>query len=110
VSSCFDALFHVTYRAGTTPLAVELCGELDLATADQLAAIALHPDASAGVVLDLAGLSFLDARGVAGMLRLADAVPSLRYRNATGIVDRVLRLVEMDDLCADTAVSGPSAS
>ena len=84
---------------------VALVGELDLATQAQahdevLAAVAAH---GGDVVLDLAGVTFVDARGVSALLRIRW---SLRARGKdlelVGLRPQAVRLVGMLD--ADEAL------
>ncbi len=60
----------------STRLHVRLCGELDIATADRLAAPDLlmpHESALAAVVLDLRRLTFCDVTGTRALVRYRDA-------------------------------------
>jgi anti-anti-sigma factor len=56
---------------GAAELSAELSGELDISGIDQLwdTVTALHRDGHAHVVLDLAGLDFLDAAGLGALVR-----------------------------------------
>ncbi|MFI5493973.1 anti-sigma factor antagonist [Actinoplanes sp. NPDC051859] len=72
-------------------------GELDLEAASNLegaVAVARRAPGVRAVILDLTSLTFLDAAGVAGVVRAALAATAagvqLRTENATGIVCRVL--------------------
>lgn len=85
-------------------LVVALRGELDLATvaatADGLYA-AIERAGRAGLVVDLAELTFLDARGLA-LLASVRALAAQRdrllsIRNARGEVDTVLRITGLDE-------------
>ena len=63
--------FHVTSRTSGTAVVVEVSGEVDLQTADQVEAaitggIAGQPSA---VVLDLSAVTFLDSAGLAVLAR-----------------------------------------
>ncbi|GAA0954954.1 STAS domain-containing protein [Actinocorallia libanotica] len=59
-------------------LIVAVSGELDIATAPELRAylFGLLPTASAGLVLDLSGLSFCDSRGIGVLVWARAAVDS----------------------------------
>jgi anti-sigma B factor antagonist len=76
-------------------LVVTLAGELDLAS---LPAVAAPLDELLGrtpqpVVLDLAGLSFLDSSGVAVLVRIANHFDQVRTRAATQPVRRVIEVL-----------------
>ena len=76
---------------------VTLCGELDLATAPQLAdALANAPDGAAVVILDLSGLTFMDSTGIRVILR---AEQHARMHGAELVVvrppDAVMRVLEL---------------
>lgn len=66
-----SAPFHVTSHTTGTAVVVQVAGEVDLVTADDLeeivaAGIASGPTA---LVLDLTGVSFLDSAGLAMLVR-----------------------------------------
>jgi anti-sigma B factor antagonist len=74
---------------------VRLAGELDMATAADLAVpleglLARPPQP---VVLELGELSFLDSSGVAVLIRIANRFPQLETRNATPPVRRVIEVL-----------------
>lgn len=76
-------------------LRVTLAGELDLAS---LPAVAAPLDELLGrppqpVLLDLAGLSFLDSSGVAMIVRIANHFDQVRTRSATEPVRRVIEVL-----------------
>ncbi|GAA0725333.1 STAS domain-containing protein [Dactylosporangium roseum] len=90
--------FSVAGHSGNDVLTLHVAGDLDLATADELGReIATATGGGAGeVVVDLAGVRFIDSAGINVLLkgrRLADE-RHLRYRvtNATGLVRHVLEL------------------
>jgi anti-anti-sigma factor len=67
--------FEVVVAADAESVVVRPRGELDLATSDRLAATLRTVDASAGVVvLDLSGLSFLDAAGLKVLIEARQAL------------------------------------
>ena len=76
-----------------------LCGELEIATATQLTEL---EDVEGPLLLDLSGVSFMDSRGVAGLLRLyrrcePDGCPFL-IESCSRPVERVLRIVGLYDI------------
>jgi anti-anti-sigma factor len=76
-------------------------GELDLATADALAAQGCAAAARAGVLLlDLTGVSFCDARGLSALVRIANQADRAGCRLALIAppppVARLLRLCRLD--------------
>ena len=90
-------------------------GELDLCTGRDLrsAAVAVTGRARAGVVIDLAGLTFID---VAGMRAVADAVVILRARGyvarlETGspAAERLFALVDFELLLSGRLAGRPGA-
>lgn len=88
---------EVRYEPGREELVVAIVGELDLAAAGRVLALADLPEARAGrVVLDLARLSFIDSFGVKAISALNEACRDLRYRGAQGMVARVLRIAKLD--------------
>jgi anti-anti-sigma factor len=84
-------------RAGRCPRGVlRVSGELDVATAPALASRLLH-DRSIRVV-DLAGVTFIDAAGLAGLRRgVQQAQRPIMVRRPSPCVERLLRLVGLDD-------------
>lgn len=89
-------------RGGAT--VVVLVGELDLATAGglrtRLATLAQADPPPSVVVLDLAGLDFVDASGISVLLSaqraLAGRGASLVLRSPSRMVRKVLRLLDLD--------------
>jgi anti-sigma B factor antagonist len=90
---------------GRTAL-VELRGELDLATVPQVAEVldGLKPAASAlrHVVLDLRGLTFMDARGLHELIRQNDYARENRHNLAVvkgrEAIQRLLTLTAVEEL------------
>jgi anti-anti-sigma factor len=80
---------------------VSMFGELDLAGEDYVWRVLGAVDGRR-VVIDLAGLEFIDARGVAALLharqRLQSTGGQLEVRGARGVVRRVLVLLQLDGL------------
>jgi anti-anti-sigma factor len=86
---------HDIDRSGSAQ--VILTGEIDLSNVDSLArALAAAPYASDRVVIDLAGVTFLDSTGIAALVvaqrRAVVAGRRLTVANAQGMVRRVLDL------------------
>jgi anti-sigma B factor antagonist len=50
---------------------VQVKGEIDLSNAGELATVADNLDGAAVIIVDMSGVSFLDAAGVTALLRLA---------------------------------------
>jgi anti-anti-sigma factor len=83
------------------PPVLLVVGEVDFWTADDLrtalvAALSAHPD----VVVDMAGVTFIDAAGVRAVLSVAAALNGagpLTLRNASRVA-RIVELVQLDDL------------
>ena len=92
-------------RTGSTAT-VELCGELDLATAQSLRSCLapLVQDARAPdrLVLDLTDLTFLDASGISALLTvqrtLAARGGELVLRSPSRLVRRVVRVLDLEQL------------
>src|SRR5437660_501235 len=67
--------FDVVVGAGAESVVIRPRGELDLATSDRLAATLQTADSSAQViVLDLSGLSFIDAAGLRVLIEAKQAL------------------------------------
>jgi anti-sigma B factor antagonist len=96
--ACFDAVIS-TDTAGSR---VQLRGELDLATAPQLARLLdlLRRDGHRQITLDLSGLEFLCAAGLAVFLRADQALRAVGGRlvltRPTRLVRRVLAITGLD--------------
>lgn len=92
---------------GTATLAVS--GELDLATRDRLlgALERLEADGEDDITVDLKGLAFIDATGLHALVGARDAARmrgmTLEFRNPSPAVRRLLSLVGLDDLVAETS-------
>jgi len=82
--------------------ALNVAGELDLAAADEFATAVLeHATGSSGpVVLDFAGVEFLDSTGVSALVRIRntflDQGRTLSLRNVAERPLRVLQITAMD--------------
>lgn len=87
----------------------DLCGELDMATAPQMAEL---DDVEGALFLDLRAVSFIDSSGVAGLLRLyrrceRDGCTFL-VESCSRPVERVLRIVGMYEIFTeDGSRQGP---
>jgi anti-anti-sigma factor len=79
---------------------VRLVGEIDISNAepigDALAAI-VGPDARQ-VVVDLAGLDFMDSAGIAMLLRTAARVDSVEIRNPSDVMRRIIEFTGLSDI------------
>jgi anti-anti-sigma factor len=75
-------------------LVVTLSGEIDISNVDLLRAsiepaLAHAPDV---VVFDLAALQFMDSSGIAMLLRAAARIPTVRVRNPSPMVRRIIEV------------------
>ncbi len=84
----------------TGAMIVSLSGELDSANAGALdASLApLTGDGSAQLVFDLSGLRFMDSAGIAVLLGVAAKVASVRLRDPSPTVRRVIELTGLSDV------------
>lgn len=105
--------FHVEVRQVGPTVVLRLDGELDTATARELRAAlatAMATDATA-VVLDLAGLAFIDSTGIAVILAACHQAESrgrsFSLRHPGRMVQKVLHLTGVDRLLT---VEAPEAS
>jgi anti-sigma B factor antagonist len=98
---------ELVVRAHPQQPAVSLHGELDLCTAPRILPrlIEAADQADAGLVVDLAGTSFLDCRGLAVLIAVRDALRArdrrLDLRGARGSVRKILAMSELADLLDD---------
>jgi anti-anti-sigma factor len=78
---------------------VSLSGELDSANADALdASLAPLTERSAELIFDLSGLRFMDSAGIAVLLGVATKVDTVRLRNPSPAVRRVIELTGLSDV------------
>ena len=78
---------------------VSLSGELDSANADALdASLAPLTERSAELIFDLSGLRFMDSAGIAVLLGVAAKVDTVRLRNPSPAVRRVIELTGLSDV------------
>jgi anti-sigma B factor antagonist len=96
------ALTTMVHRPEAYTAVVTVRGPLDLGTKDQLEGVLLA-EMSAGmwhIVVDLAGVSFCDSSGLSTLLRVHRRLAAhsgwLRIAAATGQVQRVLQLTNLD--------------
>lgn len=81
---------------------VRVCGELDLATAPQLAAVLLDAagQSTLPVVLDMAGVTFIDSSALRTLVltgrELADAGRKLQIGPRSDRVAKVLEMTQLD--------------
>jgi anti-anti-sigma factor len=80
-----------TLSIASTEGRISLSGDLDV---DGVAALrdAVAPHEGASIELDLAGLSFIDSRGLSALLRLRHANPGLTLVNPTHQARRLFEL------------------
>jgi anti-anti-sigma factor len=102
--------FRVRAREGSEGIVIIAEGELDLVAAPSLAA-ALPDEGDAPVILDLAGVGFMDSSGLRALLEARqtclDAGRPFAIARPSDAVSRVLELV---DLRRDFEVVEPPAS
>ena len=87
-------------------------GELDVAETDTLLAGVGDIAAGGDVVLDLAGLAFIDSSGVRALIVLADRLgddDTLVLRNTGPAVQRVFDLVAIEATRPSIRIDGPTA-
>lgn len=85
----------LTSRVGPHHTTIGLAGELDLATAGRLSRLvrALAPEDCRWVHLDLAGVSFLDAAGLTGLIRANALVEQRAGRMTIGRPQPLARML-----------------
>lgn len=96
--------FEVSLRAGCGTVLIEPLGELDIASVSRLAdafeSLADHPHRADRVVLDLRGLTFMDATGIHELIRRDNEAPGNRYDLAVirggASIDRLISLTAID--------------
>ncbi|MGK2948473.1 MAG: STAS domain-containing protein [Acidimicrobiales bacterium] len=91
--------FSTTVVEGDPPV-VEVAGEVDLATAGELAA-ALEPLLATGdgpIVLDVGGVTFIDSSGLAVLAQAAASGRTLVLRRPSKIVVRVIETTGLDQV------------
>lgn len=93
------ARLHVAPQDGGDGLLVGLSGELDIAglpaIEQDLEALLARP--AQPVLLDLAGLGFIDSTGVTVLIRIANHFGTVRTRNAAPAVRRVVEILGLGD-------------
>ena len=87
---------------GSSPGVVAVAGDLDVASAAGFVeAVAAEFQASDSMVLDLAGVTFLDSTGLGALIELRNGAVGrggrFSVRNPSSAVERVLSLVGMSD-------------
>jgi anti-sigma B factor antagonist len=86
--------------ADSDPRLIRIRGEVDMSNvvtveSDLSGALAGRPTQ---VVFDLSELSFIDSSGIAVLLRAAEKTDSLRLRNPTSIVQRIIEATGLTDV------------
>jgi anti-anti-sigma factor len=104
----------IRYGSSESPRRVSVAGELDLATADELAAWLVNQGQGDGdLTVDVAGLSFIDSTGVRALLRAADAMAGrgrLILRDPSPPVRSVLELAGLTHSVTGLVVEGSEPS
>ena len=80
---------------GPTPL-IEVGGEIDLSNADALAGCLSVFEAGDTVIVDVAGLKFIDSRGIAALVLTCNRNVKVICRGAHGAVRDVFDLCGLD--------------
>src|SRR5215472_5556571 len=79
-----------------SPLGLSLAGELDfLAVPCVWATLEPYLDGSADLVIDVSGVSFIDAAGCRLLVRAAEALPGPRHLFLVGASAHLLRVLEI---------------
>ena len=83
---------------------VRLIGEIDISNADEIS-VELDAVAVEGsqLVIDLAGLEFMDSSGIAMLLRAAARVDALELRNPSSTVRRIIECTGLTDILRMTS-------
>ena len=93
---------------------VEVSGEMDLSNAGILETELQRLNGDLPVVLDLSHLDFMDSAGLTVLVRAADptrsGARSLAIRNASGQVERLLRLCGLDTRLAVVPLKSETAA
>jgi anti-anti-sigma factor len=84
----------------TDPRLIHIRGEVDMSNVvtvetDLSGALSGHPSR---VVFDLSELRFIDSSGIAVLLRAAEKTESLRLRNPSNVVQRILEATGLTDV------------
>ena len=77
---------------------VYLCGEVDQSNCSHLHDALRATSSAQVVVIDCAGLAFIDSRGICAILDACSTAPWLRLRNAPPVTARLLNILGMGDL------------
>ena len=90
---------EVTTDAHGVPV-IRLAGEIDMSNVDTLRVVIDPVIASAPdrVDFDLAGLEFMDSSGIALLLRVAAKAKSVRVREPTAVVRRLIEATGLSDV------------
>ncbi|BCJ50839.1 hypothetical protein Asp14428_23140 [Actinoplanes sp. NBRC 14428] len=107
------AHFEATTSAADGTVIVALSGECDLEGRDRLTAVLHDAVATATpVVVDLAGVTFIDSSGIHGLVVAHHAAQRAGSRlhlvNASGPVATVLEMTGVDRLLAPPPAAGPA--
>lgn len=96
-----DVYFGIELEERGDGHVVSLFGELDIAVVEQLVDQLLAADGST-IVVDLRGLTFIDAAGIRGLLDARDEIEgrghSVTFTHATGPVLRVFNILHLGHL------------
>jgi anti-anti-sigma factor len=98
--------FEVRTRTHRRTALLELFGELDIATVSQVAdafdRILVDPDGLRHVVVDLRGLTFMDARGISELVRRANDAHQNQHNLAVvrgcAAISRLMEITAVDKL------------
>ena len=81
-------------------LVVKLTGEIDMSNAESLgrAIGELIDNGTERLVVDLTALEFMDSSGIAMLLRVTSDVDSVRLRNPSNVVRRIIESTGLGDV------------
>jgi anti-sigma B factor antagonist len=109
------APFTVSVRPGHGVVVLDILGEFDLSEVEtfHLCVDAIIASFNGAVVLDLAGVSFIDSSALSAILAaqrwLTDECRELRLQNLSAPVKRILEVTGLTDLLGESG-SGPELS
>ena len=98
-----DSRVSLAVEDGDPAVTIAAKGEIDMHSCDIVAETVIGElDRHAHVVLDLAGVSFLDSAGLSGLIRARNHALALgrsfRVRGANGLVAQVLEITGLGDV------------
>jgi anti-anti-sigma factor len=97
-----EGIMRVTFDHGDSEVVASVHGEIDADNCREFGALLLEDTAGpSSLVVDLAGLEFIDSSGISELLRVTEEVKgrgqALRLREPTPAVHRVLEITGLLD-------------